>query len=94
VKRVIAVEGHTVDLKDGQVLIDGVPASEPYTYGKPSEPQSFPLPVTIPAGYVWVMGDNRTDSGDSRTFGPIPVTSIHGRAVFTYWPPADIGTMR
>jgi signal peptidase I len=93
VKRVIAVEGHTVDLKDGHVVIDGVVASEPYTYGKPSVPQSFPLPVTVPPGYVWVMGDNRTDSGDSRTFGPIPLTSIHGRAVFKYWPPDDVGTL-
>jgi signal peptidase I len=94
VKRVIAVGGHTVDLKDGHVVIDGVAAVEPYTYGKPSLPQSVKLPVTVPAGYVWVMGDNRTDSADSRSFGPVPVSSIHGRAVFTYWPPADIGTLR
>lgn len=94
VKRIVAVAGHTVDLRDGQVVIDGVPAYEPYTHGKASMPETVRMPVTVPAGYVWVMGDNRTDSGDSRFFGPIPVASIHGRAVLTYWPPADIGTLR
>ena len=94
VKRVVAVAGHTVDLQDGQVVIDGVPAYEPYTHGKVSMPETVRMPVTVPAGYVWVMGDNRTDSGDSRFFGPIPVDSIHGRATFTYWPPNDIGTLR
>jgi signal peptidase I len=94
VKRVVAVAGHTVDLKDGSVVIDGVPALEPYTYGKPSLPGPVPMPVTVPPGYVWVMGDNRTDSADSRFFGPIPVTSIHGRGVFTYWPPNHVGTLR
>jgi signal peptidase I len=94
VKRVVAVAGHTVDLKGGSVTIDGIMAAEPYTYGKPSLPGPVKTPVTVPAGYVWVMGDNRTDSADSRYFGPIPVSSIHGRAVFTYWPPADIGVLR
>jgi signal peptidase I len=94
VKRVIAVGGHTVDLKDGSVVIDGVPALEPYTYGKPSLPGPVRMPVTVPAGYVWVMGDNSTNSADSRWFGPVPVSSIHGRAVFTYWPPSDIGALR
>lgn len=94
VKRVVAVAGHTVDLKDGAVLIDGVQALEPYTYGKPSLPGTVKTPVTVPAGYVWVMGDNRTDSADSRFFGPIPISSIHGRAVFKYWPPSDFGTLR
>lgn len=94
VKRVVAVAGHTVDLKDGIVLIDGIGASEPYTYGKPSLPGPVTTPVTVPPGSVWVMGDNRTDSADSRYFGPIPISSIHGRAVFTYWPPADVGALR
>lgn len=94
VKRVIAVGGQTVDLANGQVVVDGVALSEPYTHGKPSLPGPVKMPVAVPAGYVWVMGDNRTDSADSRYFGPIPVTSIHGRGVFTYWPPADMGTLQ
>ena len=94
VKRVIAVAGHTVDLKDGQVLIDGVPAYEPYTHGAASTLETVRMPVTVPPGFVWVMGDNRTDSADSRFFGPIPVSTIHGRAWFTYWPPGDIGPLR
>lgn len=96
IKRVIAVGGQTVDLKNGSVYVDGVKQNEPYTYGKPSVPldPEIKFPVTIPAGYVWVMGDNRTNSGDSRVFGPVPVSSIRGHAVWTYWPPGAFGKLQ
>ncbi|MCL2826780.1 MAG: signal peptidase I [Eggerthellaceae bacterium] len=91
IKRCIAVAGQTVDFKDGYVVIDGVPRSEAYTLGKPSAPLSNTIvdisyPYTVPDGYIWVMGDNRTNSQDSRYFGPIPTTSVFGRAFMTYWP--------
>lgn len=93
IKRVIAVGGQTVDLVDGNVIVDGVTLDEPYIGGK----QSFPLsrtadgvevsfPYTVPRGSVWVMGDNRTSSQDSRYFGAIPVSSITGRGAVIYWP--------
>jgi signal peptidase I len=95
IKRVIAVGGQTVDLKDGKVFVDGTPLVEPYTHGQPSLPGDprITYPVTLPAGTVWVMGDNRTQSKDSRWLGPQPVTGVHGRAFVIYWPPARWGSL-
>lgn len=100
IKRVVAVGGQTVDLQDGKVIVDGVVLDEPYTAGK----ESFPLgrqaegvvvdyPYTVPDGYLWVMGDNRTSSQDSRYFGAIPKTSVTGRAALVYWPFSDFGLL-
>jgi signal peptidase I len=86
IKRVIAVGGQTLDIKDGAVWVDGKKLDEPYTYGKPSEPGDVILPIQIPEGQVWLMGDNRTNSHDSRWFGPQPVSIIHGKAFVRYWP--------
>jgi signal peptidase I len=94
IKRVIAVGGQTVDVKDGAVWVDGKRLVEPYIYGKPNEPGTVALPITIPQGYVWLMGDNRTNSGDSRFFGPVPVEQIKGHAVWTYWPPSEFGALQ
>lgn len=92
IKRVIATGGQTVDVHDGSVWVDGVKLVEPYTYGRPSQPGPYPLPVVVPEGYVWVMGDNRTNSQDSRWIGPQPVADVHGKAFFTYWPVDRMGT--
>ncbi len=78
--RVIATEGQTVDIPDDAVWVDGVALEEPYVYGKPTTPGTVFTPITIPAGQVWLMGDNRTNSGDSRFFGPQPVSRVRGRA--------------
>jgi signal peptidase I len=91
-KRVIAVGGETVDIKDGRLLIDGAAQNEPYVAGAPTEPGPYPLPVTIPAGFVWLMGDNRTNSKDSRWFGPQPASSVRAIAFFRYWPLDRLGT--
>ena len=100
IKRIIATEGQTVDLIDGKVYVSGVPLDEPYTSGRESYPLSrtapdadITYPYTVPEGHVWVMGDNRTASQDSRYFGAIPVSSISGRAAVVYWPISDIGAL-
>ena len=93
IKRVIAVGGQTVDVKDGKVWVDGKALLEPYVHGKVTEPGTVPLPITIPTGYVWLMGDNRPNSGDSRFFGPQPISAVDGRAFFTYWPPGRMGVL-
>lgn len=87
IKRVIAVAGQTVDVRQDKVWIDGKPLDEPYTHGKITAPGTIPLPTEVPEGQVWLMGDNRPESGDSRFFGPRPVSSVRGRAFWTYWPP-------
>lgn len=99
IKRVIAVGGDTVDLVDGAVYVNGQKLDEPYTLGKPSYPLdpapgvSVEYPYTVPDGHLWVMGDNRTNSGDSRYFGAIPVSSVSGHANFIYWPLNRIGAL-
>ena len=98
VKRVIATGGQTVDLQNGKVVVDGVVLDEPYTENKVSEPfektaVSISYPYTVPEGYLWVMGDSRTNSQDSRYFGAIDASSVTGHAVFTYWPIPHIGVL-
>ena len=99
IKRIIAVGGQTVDLIDGAVYVDGVKLDEPYTNGLPSDPLlpafgvDIEYPYTVPDGCLWVMGDNRTKSSDSRYFGAVPVSSVTGKAVFTYWPIANLGLL-
>jgi len=100
VKRVIAVGGQSVDFKEGHVLVDGLPLYEPYTNGAISKPleQQFEnmninYPYTVPEGHVWVMGDNRENSADSRYFGSIAENSVYGRALMVFWPLEDIGPL-
>lgn len=93
VKRVIAVGGQTVDLQDGFVVVDGVVLDEPYTHGLPSEPMTQPMPYAVPEGSVWLMGDNRTNSADSRVFGAVPLSDIRGKAFVCYWPIDRMGTL-
>jgi signal peptidase I len=89
IKRVIAVGGDTVESRNGLVYVNGERIEEPYLVeGTPTER----LPLTpVPEGEVFVMGDNRTNSEDSRDFGPIDEDTIVGRAVVKVLPLSDIG---
>ncbi|WP_028264293.1 signal peptidase I [Atopobium fossor] len=100
VKRIIATSGQTVDLQDGKVVVDGKALDEPYTAGKLSYPLDqnildggLSYPYTVPQGYVWVMGDNRTNSLDSRYFGAVPVDNITSHCLFIYWPFEDASSL-
>ena len=93
IKRVIGLPGETVSVQDGYVYIDGQRLDEPYINGPITEcgNQRRCDPVTVPEGEIFVMGDNRTNSSDSRSFGPVDVDRIIGKAWITYWPTDDIG---
>jgi signal peptidase I len=98
IKRVIATGGQTIDLRDGVVYVDGEALSEPYTQQLPSYPltnsvENITYPYTIAVGSIWVMGDNRTNSQDSRYFGAIKTEEVRGRGFFTYWPLNHLGIL-
>lgn len=96
VKRVIATEGQTVQCCDerNRVLVDGEPLVEPYVYLKGGVPQDGFAPVTVPEGHLWVMGDNRNNSADSRRHvddprnGTISVENVIGEARLIVLPPS------
>ncbi len=93
IKRVIALPGDTVSMSNGQVYINGKLLPEPWeTVGGKSYLDHFNLPPTkIKPGYIYVLGDNRAHSDDSRFFGPVPISSVVGQAVFAVWPPSQFG---
>ena len=96
IKRVIAVGGQTVDIndEDGLVYVDGEALDEDYVTGPSYTLDSdISYPYTVPDGYIWVMGDNRTNSQDSRYFGAVSVDSVTARATFIYWPIDEIGVL-
>ncbi len=91
IKRVIALPGETVEGRDNQVFIDGEPLDEDYL-PEATITSSFG-PEAVPADTVWVMGDNRSASDDSRRFKAIPQDNIVGRAFITIWPISQIGLL-
>ena len=91
IKRVIGLPGETVEIRQGQVFINGEPLEEPW------ETQSYSgsYPATyVPPLYVFVLGDNRANSRDSRSFGVVPIEWLTARALFVYWPPDQAETLR
>ena len=87
VKRVIAVGGDVIDLRNGNVFVNGQQLDIPEAHGatQPQAPQIV-YPYTVPDGQIFAMGDNRTFSSDSRTFGPVPVGNIIGKVILRFWP--------
>jgi signal peptidase I len=92
IKRVIGIEGDTVACCDqGRVTVNGVPLDEPYLFENDKSP--FP-PVTVPKDHVFVMGDHRSRSSDSRVNGTVPTKKIIGRAFVVVWPPSRMKGLR
>ena len=99
IKRVIGEAGDTIDIHDGHVFVNDVQIDEPYVYADDDgAPQDTEAPFdqsswTIPAGELFLMGDHRSNSADSRTFGPVEVDQIIGRAWLRYWPLDTFGIL-
>lgn len=86
IKRVVAVGGDTVEVKDGTVWVNGAKLSEPYIFeGQSTDPITGQTAWKVPTGYLFVMGDHRQESQDSRAFGPIAKSTVIGRAWVRYW---------
>jgi len=90
VKRAVALHGETIAVQDGQVFINGQPLEEPWVIRQGG--MDYP-PKVVPPWHVFVLGDNREESWDSRHFGPVPLDQIGGQVRFIIWPPDQIGEL-
>lgn len=93
VKRVIGTPGDVVDIRDGYVYLNGEVLDEPYVKGI-TEEGSFELPVTVGENQLFVMGDNRENSRDSRSFGLVDISHVEGKVVFRLFPFNKIGKVK
>ena len=88
IKRVLALPGERVEVRRGHVWINAAPLAEPWVmyFGGPDYPVTL-----VPPDHIFILGDNRPESRDSRMFGPVPLSEIEGRVFFVYWPPERLG---
>jgi signal peptidase I len=90
IKRIVGLPGERVEIRDGKVWVDGVALDEPYVSGGPSYSGSW----TLGEGEYLVLGDNRNNSSDSHSWGPLDEDSIVGKAWLSYWPPEYWGIVK
>ncbi|MBE2234506.1 MAG: signal peptidase I [Anaerolinea sp.] len=91
IKRVIGLPGETVEIRNGQVLINNQPISDPATVNSAFYNMA---PLTLGAEEMFVLGDNRPNSSDSHSWGTVPADKVIGKVVLSYWPPPDWGLIR
>lgn len=92
VKRVIGLPGDRITIHDKQVYVNGTAIAENYIAAEPA--YTYPLTggeFTVPAGSIFVLGDNRNNSSDSHVFGQVPLDNVIGKAIISYWPPEGFG---
>ena len=87
IKRIIGLPGEYIAIHDGVVFVDGVALDEPYI----AAPPRYRGEWEVQPGQVFVLGDNRNNSSDSQTWGPLPLPQLIGKAVLVYWPPPEMG---
>jgi signal peptidase I len=92
IKRVVGLPGDKIAVRGGKLFVNGEPQREPYTNKKLPD-RSFYAKRKVPKNHVFVMGDNRGNSADSRVFGPLPEKNIEGEAFLRFWPPDRIGLL-
>jgi signal peptidase I len=93
IKRVIGIPGDTVDVDNGRVRLNGRMLEEGYVPDEYRDHVSVPR-TRVPVGQYFVLGDHRSSSNDSRSWGMVPRGYIYGKAVFVYWPPDKMGVLR
>ena len=97
IKRVVGVPGDRIQLRGGTLYVNGEPQEEPYVHANPCVrhmPRTCAFgPVRVPRGHVFLMGDNRAYSHDSRFFGAVPEENVEAEAFLRYWPPGRIATL-
>jgi len=92
IKRVVGLPGDTIAVRRGNLFLNGERQTEPYTNKKLPD-RSFYAKTTVPKNHVFVMGDNRGNSADSRVFGPLPKKNIEGEAFLRFWPLQRVGLL-
>ena len=93
IKRIIAVAGDRVQIKDGNVYINGKKIEEEYLAEGVTTKTAYYNDLVVPEGCIYVMGDNRDESMDSRIFGCIPLEKVEGKVVLRYWPISKFGNI-
>jgi len=88
IKRVVGLPGDTVEMREGNVLINGTVLEEKYLDPKENLSTRSQGPIYVKPNYYFVMGDNRDNSSDSRSWGLVPKKYIYGKALLRYWPPS------
>lgn len=91
IKRIIGLPGDEITFNEGNVYVNGVRLDEDYIQDKTRCSRRDYCDVIVPEGEVFVLGDHRSNSSDSRVFGPVPISNIIGKAWLSYWPVDDIG---
>ncbi len=92
IKRVVGLPGDTIEVRHDRLFLNGEPQREPYVNDEYLKLQTSFGPLEVPADHVFVMGDNRGNSQDSRVFGPVPEENLIGEALFRFWPPGRAGS--
>jgi signal peptidase I len=89
IKRIIGLPGDFVTINNGHVYVNGQQLIEPYIAAAPRSQGEW----NVPENQIFVLGDNRNNSQDSRSFGPVSMENVIGKALFIYWPPTDWGSV-